>query len=440
MLTLTGKAAPDCDGVTRRSLLKVGMLGLGGLCLPDFLKAKAAAGQGSGRSDTSIIFVELAGGPTHFETYDPKPDAPMEFRGPFEAISTNLPGVQFNELMSEQAKIADKLAIIRSITHDSSSHGTSSHLTQTGYYLRNNQSRENDMPSIGSITAKVRGACMPALPAYVSLPKVSRFGAASYIGKEFNPLESKMDADKAGFEVQNLSLNKGLKLARLEDRRTLLASLDHTRRLVDLEGTIQAQGEYLTQAFEMVTGARAQNAFDIAQEKPEMRERYGKHAVGQNMLLARRLVEAGVTFTTVVVDGWDMHGNIKRNMEAVGPKLDQGLAALVSDLHERGLNRKVLVVVVGEFGRTPRINQNGGRDHWGAAMSVVMAGGNYNMGQVIGATNSKGEMPTALPYRPEHVLTMMYRHLGIDAGQTFNDRSGRPRYVLERQGLIPELI
>jgi hypothetical protein len=417
------------------------LLGLGGLALPDFLRAKAASAEsGANTSDTSIIYIELAGGPTHFETYDPKPEAPIEFRGPLGAISTNVPGVQFSEMMTHQARVADKLAIIRSMTHDSSSHGTSSHLTQTGYYLRDRQSRENDMPSIGSVTAKVRGACAPGLPAYAALPKATRFGNAAYIGKQFNPLESVMDADRSDFEVQNLSLNKELQLARVEDRRTLLASLDHARQLFDLEGVAQAQEEYTAQAFEMVTGARAQKAFDIAQENEKLRKKYGNNPEGQNMLLARRLVEAGVTFVSVRVQGWDMHGNVERGIKSVGTKLDQGVAALVSDLYDRGLNRKVLVVVMGEFGRTPRINKNAGRDHWGSAMSVLMAGGDFRMGQVIGATNSKGEMPTDLPYRPEHVLTMMYRHLGIDPGQTFNDRSGRPRYVLEQQGLIPELI
>lgn len=441
MLTINGESARFCDGVSRRSFLQLGVLGLGGMTLPQLLRLKAqAATAGSSLQDTSIIFLELAGGPTHFETYDPKPEAPLEFRGPMGTVQTKLPGVLFSECMTEQAKIADRLAIIRSMTHDSSSHGTSSHLTQTGYYLRDRQSRQNDMPSAGSITAKVRGANASGMPAYVALPQTTRFGNAAYIGKQYNPLQSAMDADRPDFEVQNLSLNESLQLNRVLDRRGLLTALDHHRQVHDLEGTAQAHEEYTEQAFEMVTGAKAQKAFDIAKEKASVRETYGNHSEGQNLLLARRLVEAGVTFVTVRSSGWDMHNKVADRIRDRGVRMDQGLAALINDLHDRGMQRNVMVVAIGEFGRTPRINKNAGRDHWGAAMSVMLSGGDYKMGQIIGATNSKGEAPVDQPYRPEHVLTMMYRHLGIDTLQTFNDRSGRPRYVLERGGVIQELV
>lgn len=441
MLQLIGKKFRCCDGISRRSMLKAGFLGLGGLTLPDLLRLRAqAASDGRSMPKSSVIFVELAGGPTHIDTYDPKPQAPIEFRGPFSYVQTNVPGVIFSALMKEQAKVMDRMAIIRSITHDSSSHRTSAHLTQTGYYLRDRQNRENEMPAAGSITNVSRGANARGIPAYVAIPQPMRFGNAAYLGKQYNPLATAGDPNKSDFEVKNLSLLDALDLGRLDARRTLLASLDRQKHLVDLGGVVEAYDGYTDQAFEMVAGAQARQAFDIQREPDRMRDRYGRSTEGQSLLLARRLVEAGVTFVTVRLGGWDMHGNIERAMKQRGPVLDQGLAALIGDLGERGMNRDVLIVAMGEFGRTPRVNKNAGRDHWGSLMSVMLSGGNYKMGQVIGASNSKGEVPSDNPYRPENVLEMVYRHLGIDSQTTFPDLSGRPRYVLENRKPIVELI
>ena len=442
MLKITAKEGfTFCDGMSRRGMLKVGVLGLGGMTLPDLLRLRAhATSSPSPSAETAVVFIELAGGPTHFETYDPKPDAPIDFRGPLGAISTSVAGVAFSETMRHQAKVMDKMAVIRSIHHDSSSHSTSSHLTQTGYYLRDRQGRQNDMPSVGSISAKVRGANASGVPAYVSVPSGTRFGNAAYIGKEFNPLETGGDPNRSNFEVKNLSLNPALDLARLEDRRGLLASLNHYRRVVDLDGTAKAYDGYEVQAFEMVTGERARQAFDIGQEPDSVRDRYGRTTEGQSALLARRLVEAGVTFVTIRSAGWDMHGNVKAAIQRTGAAYDQAAGTLIADLHERGLARNVLVVATGEFGRTPRINKNAGRDHWGSVMSVMLAGGAFQMGQAIGASSPKGEVPADLPYRPENVLATIYRHLGIDPSLTFPDLSGRPRYVLEERRLIEELL
>lgn len=441
MLNLLGRTHGFCDGVSRRDLLKVGALGLGGLTLPGLLRARAAAAaEGKDVRRTSVIYIELAGGPSHFETYDPKPTAPREYRGPLGSVATKLPGVRFSECMVEQAKIADRLAVIRSIHHESSSHQTSAHLTQTGYYLRDRQNRDNEMPCAGAVSARLRGANVSGVPAFVSIPTVMRYGSAAYLGKGHNPFETGGDPNKKNFTVNNLSLVKSLSLDRLENRRTLLAAFDSTRRVVDTQGVSGAMDDFTAQAFELVTGDRARDAFAIEREKDKVRDRYGRSTTGQSLLLARRLVQAGVGFVTVRVGGWDDHTKIKDRILSKAPALDQGVAALVKDLTALGLDRDVLVIAMGEFGRTPRVNKNAGRDHWGSVMSVLVAGGGLKMGQVIGSSNAKGEIPQSSPYRPEDVLAMAYRHLGIDPEQTFNDLSGRPRYILERRELITELI
>ncbi len=429
-----------CDRVSRRNLIKAGLAGAVGLSLPDILRLQAeSAERGHARRDTAIIYIEMAGGPTQHETYDPKPDAPAEYRGPLNSIDTALPGVYFSQYMTEQAKIADKLAVIRSIHHRSSSHGTSSHLTQTGYYLRDRQNRDNDMPCFGSITSHVRGAHKPGMPAFVSLPREMRYGRAGWLGKGNNAFVTGRDANSKKFQVPNLTLMRGLTAARLGDRRQLLTDFDATRRLIDNKGAVDAIDDFTHQAFDMITGDAARDAFDISREDQKTRERYGMNATGQNVLLARRLVERGVSVATIRTGSWDDHGKIADRMKSKGPSFDQAVAGLVTDLYERGLDKKVMLVCMGEFGRTPRINRGAGRDHWGSVMSVLLAGGGLPVGQIIGASDSKGSVPKERPYRPEDVLHTMYAHLGIDPALTFADNSGRPRYVLERWNPIIEL-
>ena len=342
---------------SRRSVLQAGLTGAFGLSLPGLLQLRASAGLASRK--TAVIYVEMAGGPTQHETYDPKPLAPAEYRGPLNAIDTAIPGVQFSEFMAEQARIIDKLAVIRSMHHTNGSHGTSSHLTQTGYYLRDNQNRENEMPCFGSITTKLRGANESGVPAFVSIPTSMRFGRGAWLGKGFNPFETVKSADDKAFEVANLTLLGGLTNERLSDRRALLTGFGETRQLIDREGVADSIEQFTREAFDLVTGERARTAFDISKESPETRTRYGMNSLGQNMLLARRLVEHGITVVTVrasTLGGWDDHGNIADAMKKKGPGFDQAVAALITDLHDRGLDKDVLVVCMGEFGRTPRVN------------------------------------------------------------------------------------
>ena len=441
MLELRGRSFRCCDGIDRRSFLKIGSLSLGALSLPQLLAHRAqAAAEGRPVARTSVIFIELAGGPTQFETYDPKPAAPAEYRGPCSSISTALPGVQFCELMPEQAKVLDRLAIIRSVHHDRSSHDPSSHLTQTGYYKQGRKGSRNEMPCIGAVTAKLRGPSVVGMPGYIAVPRVMRNGGTAYLGNAYEPFETRGNPNKKNFNVNNLVLDKHLSTERLGDRKQLLADLDAQRRIADLHGASGAVDRFTRAAFELVTGDHARKAFDIQAEKSPVRDQYGRTTTGQSLLLARRLVEAGATFVTVRVGGWDDHSKIEKRMKAKGPAYDRGVAALVTDLHTRGLDQDVLVVAMGEFGRTPRVNRNAGRDHWGALMSVLVAGGGLRCGQVIGRSNSKGEVPEDNPYRPENVLAVVYRHLGIDPQTTFDDFSGRPRYLLEERSLIEELI
>ena len=407
-----------CDGISRRALIQAGLAGTVGLSLPDLLRLKARSAEaGVEPRDTAVIYVCLTGGPAQHETYDPKPNAPQEYRGPFQAINTNIPGVQFSEMMVEQAKIMDKLAVIRSIHHDSSVHWTSEHLVNTGYYLRKPLVPQIDMPCMGSYTARIRGANAPGMPAFVMMPLQVGFAGAAWLGKEYNPFVTGRDAHEKDFQVPNLTLLKGLTTDRVKNRRALVAGFDAARKIIDNNGVAEAIDQFTHQAFDMVTGEAARSAFDLTQEDDKTRAQYGMTGMGQNMLLARRLVERGVTFVSVVCldfGGWDDHLHMEKRMKKRCPAYDQAIAALVRDLHERGLNKKTMIVAMGEFGRSPRINKDAGRDHWPGVMSVLMAGGDIKTGQVIGSTDSNGAVVLENPYRPENVLSMLFRHLGID--------------------------
>jgi hypothetical protein len=436
-----------CDGISRRSAIAAGLAGVFGISMPELLRLQAegaeagTAGKGIGRKGTAVIYVLQEGGAPQHETWDPKPLAPVEVRGAFEAINTNVPGVQFCELMAEQAKVADKLTILRGIHHPSTQHSSSVHLMKTGYYC-GAASNDNETPSVGSYVSRLRGSNRPGVPPYVSM-NGARYGQAMWLGTGHNPFAVDVDPNAKNFAVPNLSLLEGVTSERLGDRKALLAELDNARRIHDTRGMTEGVDQFRAQAFDMVTGAAARKAFDLDAEPVKVRERYGRNEMGQRFLLARRLVEHGVTFVSVGTFGWDFHGDLPKQMQRGAPAFDRGLAALVSDIYERGLAERVLVVAMGEFGREPRMTViNGlppGREHWGEVMSVLMAGGGLPGGQVVGASDSKGGVPVEGRYRLECVLAHVYRHLGIDPGLTFDDYNGRPRYLLEIRDRISEL-
>ncbi len=460
--------------INRRQCLATTLMAGGiGLGLSDVLRLQAQAGTGTTTphataSDTAIIQIWLGGGPSQFETFDPKPDAPIEYRGPYGTVATKLAGVRICEKLPRIAQVLDRTAIIRSVTHSTDGHFVGAHWCTTGYPGTRNKASH---PSNGSIASKFCGARRLGLPAYVLLseqqtrnPEIGEVMGPGHLGAGHNPLTIYQDPFVDRFQLApvstataSLKLADDITLDRLGDRQSLLEFLDRIPRALDTSRMMDGIDHFQQSALNMITTAQARQAFDLNSESARTRERYGHHRWGQSALLARRLVEAGVTFVTLntAPDSlcWDWHLNIvndnrpadgslgpSRGMDLSGPPLDQAVSALVEDLYQRGLDRKVLLVVWGEFGRTPRINATGGRDHWGAVMSILLAGGGLKMGQVIGATNSKGEIPIDRPVSPTDVLTMMYRHLGIDAHQHTLTSSGRPIPILPDGQIVSELI
>jgi hypothetical protein len=440
MLDVFGGLDRACDGVTRRRLLRVGTLGLAGLTLADVLRLRArAATRGVPARDTAVIQIFLGGGPSHLDTYDLKPDAPKEFRGEFRPIETSVPGVSLCEHFPAQARITDKLVIVRSLHHSTGDHAAGQHWVLTGYNSSQPNPRTNDRPSVGSIVARVRGANRPGLPPYVAVPRAGAFTQAAYLGPGYNAFGLDREPDR-DTHVRNLDPPDGLAMDRIEDRRYLLAKLDRLDRAHDLSGTMEGIDRFTAEAYAMITGPAARRAFDLSREDPRIRDRYGRTRLGQGCLLARRLVEAGVTFVTVREGNWDHHGQVFANCRRMLPPLDAAVAALVQDLHDRGLSDRVLVLVWGEFGRTPRVNGGSGRDHWPGAFSAVLAGGGLKVGQVLGSTGRKGEAPTSQPVRPEDVLQTVYAVLGIDPLREFANEAGRPMPILHQGWPIAGLL
>ena len=447
---------------SRRAFLSAGM---GGLSMPAILQAQALGGTiGEAPSDTAVIQYWLNGAASHFETYDPKPDAPAEIRGPFNPISTNVPGVHICETLPLHARLMDKVTIIRSMRHDNSDHQHGMHWCQTGHDAKahgTNPFKKSSHPSSGSLVAMLRGPNHPGLPPYVLIgyplddQGIHRYypHRAAYLGVRYNPLEilkqrtgdGKDPSQDKDFRVRSLAPIEGLTRKKLVERRKLLTQFDQLREPLDQTGTGSWQ-HFHKSAFDLVTGAETGAAFDLEQEDTKTRRRYGLNRSGQTALLARRLVEAGVTFVTVIdpgvglsSSGWDLHKKLEWGMNTCCPRMDQAVTTLIEDLHERGLNKKVLVVVWGEFGRTPKINANAGRDHWGDLQSMMLAGGNYQHGQVIGSSTAKGEIPKDRPLWPYDVVATMYHHLGIDPHLTPQTPVGRAAPLLEKGEVIREL-
>lgn len=435
MLTLWGnRKGRDCEGATRRDFLKIGALGSAVLSLPALLRARAeAASQGSvNLKDTSVVWLWLGGGPTHIETFDPKMSAPVEFRSTVGAIETSVPGIQIGSVLPNMAKVAHHMAFVRSFAHSNSGHGGGTHYIMTGY---DNKGADNgappSKPSLGSIAARYRGASNSGsgIPTYVRMGGIG-FDGPAWLGATYAPF------DTGGQARRNMDMN--VQLERLSDRRGLLKDLDRISREVDRSGTMQGLDEFEGQAFNLILGS-AKAAFDTSKEDPKLRDRYGSR-LGEQLLTARRLCEAGCGFVSVQYGGWDMHGQISNSLKQRCPELDRAVAAFVEDVAERGLQEKILLVITGEFGRTPRVNNNAGRDHWAPLSTLALSGGGLKTGLVVGQSSAKAEVPQSTPIGPQDLMATLFHVLGMPGDLAYKDRAGRPVPMVNTGHAIAELV
>lgn len=443
------------------------------MALPDLFRLRALAAE-AGRSadqETAVIFVWLPGGPPHMDMYDMKPNAPSDYRGAFKPISTKVPDMQVCELLPRHAAIADKFSIVRSVSHTFADHGGGHKRLMTGRIPNTPVDTVNDAPATGSIVAKCREKRDIGIPNYVSMNPGGRSGdvfaqGAAYLSQAYMPFTVEGDPTAPNFVVPNVAPMQGIE-GRINDRTKLLASLDRIDHQIDASRLMESMDKFQQRAVSMLTTGRAKQAFDLSLEPDAVRDRYGRHCWGQRALMARRLVEAGVSFVTVIMENpyqsgvpflkqgvynWDSHAvncHIWDDLQVRLPIYDQVITALIEDIYQRGLDKRTLLLVTGEFGRTPRIEssigtQTGvkqpGRDHWPQAMSFIMSGGGMRTGQIVGSTNSKGEVPADRPLTPNDLWATVYRHLGINYDDSFPDLRGRPMPILPFGDPITELL
>jgi len=422
MLTLSGRRHPYCDGVSRRSFLQVGAMGVGGLSLASLLRAEARAGVGS--SNKAIINIHLGGGPSHQDMFDLKPEAPVEFRGEFNPIKTNVSGIEICEHMPQLAQMADKYVIVRSLVGQRDDHDN--YQTHSGYNKRDLENA-GGRPALGSVVARVIGPTAGGAPPFISY----NGGSPGYLGAVYKPY-----SPSGG----DLRLGGSLTEERLGQRTSLLRSLDRIRRDVDNSGEMRAMDSFTQRAVGVVVSGKVADALDLDKEPVEGRERYGRNE-GNDFLRARRLIEAGVRCVTFNWGGWDTHGDNFNQLRRQLPRLDRGLSALLSDLHERGLEKDVVVVMWGEFGRTPRVNSGAGRDHWSPVAMAFFAGGGMRMGQVLGSTTRNAEYAKDRPVHFLEIFATLYHHFGIDVkSQQLTDTAGRPQYLTGEYRPLKELV
>ncbi|MDB5309483.1 MAG: hypothetical protein JWO38_3685 [Gemmataceae bacterium] len=429
MLTIWGGRQRYCDGLSRRNFLKVGAFGAG-LSLADMLRAKAEAGPGRPTANKSVIMIYLPGGPSHIDMYDLKPEAPAEFRGEFKPIATTVPGIQVSEHFPLQARMMDKLAIVRSLVANDE-HSDS--YVMTGYTEQVNRAATGGQhPSIGSVISKLRAGANADVPPFVSLRGMGLGTEPGFLGISHRPFTAE------GPGVQNLQLGGGLTADKMGDRKTLLGQFDTARREIDASGTMKGMDAFNGRAFDMIASGVVRKALDLKQESSRTRDRYKGI---EQFLTTRRLVEAGVGCVTLSYGGWDTHSGNFKTLKHQLPELDRGIASLIEDLHERGMQDDVITVVWGEFGRTPKINgSDAGRDHWSPVMSALVAGGGLKMGQAVGSSSARGEYPKDRPYKVPHLLSTIYQAIGIDPAQTFLNGAGRPMYILDERARVEELV
>ncbi len=441
----------NCEGTSRRDCLRFGIGGLLGSGLVDSLRVlgESTGSGGPKPTATRCILIWMDGGPTHFETFDPKPDAPAEYRGEFSAIKTAVPGTHYSQHMVKLAASLGDYAMIRSIRHNQGNHGAGNHYMMTGAPPRipvGCGAYVSFHPSMGSVVARELGKDN-GLPPYFSMPQMTRSGGPNFLGAKYAPFVVPDDPNKEQFQVRDVALPKELSIARFDHRTDLRGKIDRLLRLNDEAAAdpVAAFDEYFQQGYNLVTSTEAQAAFDIEKESAETRDRYGRNGFGQRCLLARRLVETGVPFVTVYDGGWDHHSDLFANLTKRLPAWDNTVATLIQDLKERGMLDSTLVVALGEFGRTPKLSTlagqtKAGRDHWANAMSVLMAGGGTPGGAVIGATDRDGHSAVDRVLSPENFVSTIYHKLGIDPNKVLYTPQGRPTHLVSDPTPISELI
>jgi hypothetical protein len=411
--------------------------------MADLLRVDAQAKEsGQPATNKSLIVFWTDGGLSQQDTYDTKPNAPSEYRGMYQTIGTNVPGISVSERIPCQAKVMDRLSVVRSVHHENGIHAPSSHWMQTGYFGPTLARNAAQKPSFGSVISRSLGSRQLPMPAYVTIPKSEAFGyqGAVYLGKAYNPFEVGADPNATDFKVPNLSLPGGLTAHSVDARRTLLKTFDTLRRDIDSNGVMEGLDTFKQQALEMVAGDRMRAAFDLNVEATEVRDQYGRHRYGQSALLARRLIEAGARCVNINTGNWDHHNEIAKGLEEHLPPLDQAIAALIEDLDRRGMLNDVVVYCVGEFGRTPRMNGHAGRDHWADCFSVLIGGGGIRGGQVIGASEKWGGGVHERLVTPLDMLATIYNALGVPLDTHYDDASGRPTSIVGSGQPIRELF
>ena len=429
-------------GVDRRGFLTVGAVGGLGLSLGEFLRLEAARGEANPGTPpkqataSSVIYIYLPGGFAQQETFDPKPHAPVDYRGPLGSIETTLPGVRFGELLPHTAKIADKLAICRSMTHGEAAHERGTHNMFTGY----KPSPALQYPSFGSVISHEFGP-RENLPAYVCIPnQPNEFAGSGYLSSAYSGFSLGADPADGSFKVRDLNLPEGIDGARFDKRRRMLDVVNNHFRQHEKSDSLDALDTFYQRAYGLISSTKAQEAFDLKKEPDALKDEYGRNQAGMRMLMARRLVESGVRFVTLTYGGWDHHDNIEKNMRSQTPAFDQGFATLIRDLDRRGLLGSTLVCVGTEFGRTPKLNPTAGRDHWPKVFSIAMAGGGIKGGIVHGSSNATASEPENDPLTVEDWATTIYDRLGIDARKELMAPGARPVEIVDGGKVISQLI
>ncbi len=439
------KVHTNCAGIARRDFIQLG-LGALGFGFVDLLRLRAETARARGKTPDEVrcILIWLDGGPSHYETFDPKPDAPREIRGDLNPIKTAIPGVEFCETVPKLAAIANKLTVVRSICHKDPNHGGGNHYMMTGAPTPVPVACGAFVtfhPSFGSVVSYHRGI-RSGLPAYMTMPEMSRSGGPNFLGAEHAPFVIGGYPNSPSFKVRDVVLPQGISESRAKTRQDLRASLDRMIRFNEKQAEDPAVSfdSYYRQGFDLISSSEAQAAFDLSKEPENIRERYGRNDLGQRLLLCRRLVEVGVSFVTCYNGGWDHHTKIFTGIKERLAPLDQALAALIEDLDARGILDSTLVICLGEFGRTPQVNKDAGRDHWPHAMSVLMAGAGIPRGQIIGATDAKGYYASENVHSPEDFAASLYTKMGIDHAETLHTNTGRPVQLVNNGKPIKELF